>query len=53
MVDAFLADLDASSVSSTKELKLDGNAPPSDPAGLASVASLEAKGWTVTVTAQP
>ena len=54
MVDAFLADLDASSVSSTKSVRLDGtNAPPSDPAGLASVASLEAKGWTVTVTAQP
>ena len=54
MVDAFLADLDASSVSSTKSVNIAGtNAPPSDPVGLASVASLEAKGWTVTVTAQP
>lgn len=49
-VDDFLCDLNTSSTASTKTLNIGGtNAAPSA-SGLACVTSLEAKGWTVTIT---
>jgi len=49
-VDDFLCDLNTSSTASTKVLNISGtNAAPSA-SGLACVTSLDAKGWTVTIT---
>ena len=49
-VDDFLGDLDTSSTASTKTIRIDGSNSAPSAAGLASKASLEGKGWTVTVS---